>query len=351
MKILFGVFEWGLGHMTRSSPVISALLKRGHTVDVVATGRALVALREQFGTQCIYFDVPGVTSPYTSNSLLPIKFVAVIPQMLNDLRKAHKIVRKIIDAGKYDKIISDCRYDVYDKISNSYLINHQLRFKSIKPAELALERWLSERMKKYKYVFVPDYEKNSLTEQLSHNLIFFPRGRIKFVGILSRISKRKARKDVDYLVLLTGPEPQRRVLEKKMLEQLKTLKGKIVIGAGKPEVHTINEGRITYYSFINKKQQENFMNRAKCIITRSGYTSVMDICQIDCKKVLMIPTPGQPEQVYLGKLYEDRKTFHVVSQNKLNLSHDVKRLEEYTGFQPEWKTKVSVKKILDLIQA
>ena len=62
MKILFGVFDWGLGHATRDIPLITALLQE-HEVHILSTGRGLTLLQAHFGERCTYYDVPSVRPP------------------------------------------------------------------------------------------------------------------------------------------------------------------------------------------------------------------------------------------------------------------------------------------------
>jgi len=351
MKILFGVFDWGLGHATRDKPIIEALLKKGHRVDLLSTGRSLKVLKSHFKKRCKYFDVPSVYSPYTKTPFFVVSFTVKIPLILKSIADARKITEKIIAKEKYDIVISDCRYDVYDKKTNSYLINHQLRFLSNIFFEPLTELWLKKRMDKYRYVLVPDYEHNSLSGKLSHNLHYFDKRKIKYIGILSHIKPEKTKKDLDYFISITGPEPQRGQLEKKILAQVKDLNGKIVIAGGNPDSGVERKNKnITFYSFLEQKQQQEMMNRAKFIVTRSGYTTMMELAEFNTRKALLIPTPGQTEQGYLSKYYEKNKYFHSVSQYRLNLKKDVeKSRNNYKGFNVPWKTKESVKKIIEII--
>lgn len=353
MKILFGVFDWGLGHATRDYLIIEELLRRENKVDIISTGRALKVLRKRFGKRCRYFDVPSIHPPYTKSRFFTISFIKNIPKMSSTLKKARKITEKIIGNGKYDKIISDCRYDVYDTKENSYLINHQVRFKSLPVAQVITEFWLAKRMNKYRYILVPDFEEENLTGKLSHNLRFVKKSKIRYVGILSHIKMTEIKKDIDYFISLSGPEPQRTILEEKVISQCKKLKGKIVIAAANPErndeIIKNNNVRIEIFGFLESKKQQEFMNRAKFVITRSGYTTVMELCELGVKKALLIPTPGQTEQEYLADLYEKRSQFHHVSQNKLNLEDDIKKAEKFSGFSQKGSTKDSVKNIMRAI--
>lgn len=351
MKILFGVFDWGLGHSTRSMPLIKGLLDEGHEVHILTTGRALKVLSIEFKDKCKYFDVPSIGLEHTKTRFFVLNFILNIPRMLNNIRKGKKTVREIIKKEKYDKIISDGRVDVYDTNQNSYLINHQLRFKTPLGTQTIAEFILSRLMKNYKYLIVPDFENNGLSGILGHNLKFIKKDRIKYIGILSRIKEVKLKKDIDYFISLSGPEPQRTILEENILSQIKSINGKIVIAGGNPDIK-INSSlkKVRFYSFLDAKKQEKMMNSAKFIITRTGYTTMMEFCEVGIKNALLIPTPGQTEQEYLGDLYEEKKYFHHVSQYKLNLKQDIDKCKEFKGFSQKAKTKDSVKIFLKLIK-
>ena len=213
MKILFGVFDWGLGHATRDIPLITELLKENE-VHIISTGNALKLLKKHFKNKCKYYDIPSLYYIYNYKRFFKIKFTFSIPKLIKSLIKARKESEKIISKG-FDKVISDCRYDVYDTPENSYLINHQLRFHAPFGSRLVLEKWLASRAKKYKFILVPDFEKKNLSGHLSHNLRYIPKNKIKYIGILSQLKKHDVRKNIDYFVSLSGPEKTRDMLEKK----------------------------------------------------------------------------------------------------------------------------------------
>ena len=90
MKVLFGVFDWGLGHATRDSILIEELLKRKNRVDIISTGRALKLLQAKFGKKCKYFDVRSVHVPYPENGFFITKFTFHVPGLIYDLVQARK---------------------------------------------------------------------------------------------------------------------------------------------------------------------------------------------------------------------------------------------------------------------
>jgi hypothetical protein len=350
MKILFGVFDWGLGHATRDLPLIEALLKKRHTVHILSTGRALELLRRHFGPRCEYFDVPSLGNPYTRTRFHSLSVLLHGVGILRNLRRARRMTAAIIGKGRYDKVISDVRYDVYDKGENSYFINHQVRFISIPVAQLASEWWLSRRQAHFKYVIVPDFDKENLTGALSHDLKLIPKERIRYIGVLSQVRKRPMRKDIDYFISLSGNEPQRTLLEEKILAQLGGLRGRIVVTLGARGRATPRVPKnVTVHDFLPAQEQERMMNRARFIICRSGYTTVMELYELDIRHALLIPTPGQTEQEYLADLYEERGEYHHVSQYRLDLPRDIAEARRFTGFKQQWKTKESVERFMKIV--
>jgi uncharacterized protein (TIGR00661 family) len=352
-KVVYGVFDWGLGHATRSKPLIEELLKKNCKVDIITTGRALKVLQGHFGKNINeYHDLPSIASPYTDSKHFCLSFIMKSPEMLNSLRKARKLSEKIIDGNDYDLIISDCRYDVYGKKKKSFLINHQLRFKAPAGGETAVEAWLAYRMSRFNRVLVPDYPgKNNLSGKLSHKLLFLANKKIAYLGHISHVQRKDVPKDIDYFIMITGPEPQRSILEKKVLKQCSDLKGRIVIAGGNPDSqHTMDDSNVEYHSYLPGEKVEDCLNRSKFVVTRSGFTSMMELAELGIKKALLIPTPGQTEQEYLAKLYEKKGYYHHVDQERLNLAKDIETARGFEGFTPEWDCAQSIKNFLKAIE-
>lgn len=347
MRVLFGVFDWGIGHATRDIPLIEELLRRGHEVDVVSRGRALEVIKERFGEKCIYFSRPSVTAPYSNSIFFVPKFAFSIPRMIREAKKASRSAEDIKKSGKYDIFVSDCSPSVCDKKENSFLINHQMRFK-VPIGAKNQERVTNALMRFYKVVIVPDFPGRELTGELGMNNSF--KGRVEYIGILSCLRKKKTKEDIDYFISISGPEPTRTFFEKKILSNLDKLDGKIVVTRGVPDSDSGKKIKgVESYDYLNQKGQEEMMNRAKFVISRSGYTTVMDLVELEKKKVLFVPTPMQVEQEYLADYYTKNHLFNHVHQKKINLQKNIKEPEKFKGITPPWKTKDSVKKFMKII--
>ena len=346
MKTLFAVCSWGLGHATRDIPLMRGILKAKHSLTIVGKGRSLELLKGELGDGCQYVSMSDYSSVYSKKDFSVAKFLGYFPFYIDEIVKEHIKIKKLVRKEKYERIISDSRFGVYDKKIPSYFIFHQLRFISpvrIRLFEMATERFNYSFLKEnFSMFLVPDDKRDPLSGDLSHNLRYFRDNKVEYLGIISDLKKREVKQDIDYFISLSGPEPQRTVLEKIILKQASSLKGKVVIALGRPEDQrnrTFNHLRI--FGYLGRKKQEEIMNRAKLVITRSGYTTLMELVALN-KKALLIPTPGQTEQVYLADYHRKKGNFYSVSQDELNLTRDVEIASQYRGLSDEVDTDKAV---------
>ncbi len=350
MRILFAVLEWGLGHATRDTPLIEGLLNEGHEVDILSTGRALKFLKVRFGKKCKYFDVPSVRAPYTKSKFFGLGVIFYLPRMGFDYARATILSRKIIARGKYDRVISDGRYDVCDKKNNSYIIAHRLNVEMFPGKDRLSQIWFNITTRRYISI-VPDFPGHELSGPLSIVPKALRNETFHFIGGLSHVKKRNLKKDIDYFISISGPEPQRTIFEEKVMSQLHKLKGKIAIALGNPDSDVVvKEKNLEIHSLLGSKEQEKMFNRAKFIITRSGYTTMMELGELEITKALLIPTPGQMEQERLADFYEEKKIFHHVDQYSLDLKKDVDKAKGFHGFKLPWKTEETVRKFVEIIE-
>jgi hypothetical protein len=89
------------------------------------------------------------------------------------------------------------------------------------------------------------------------------------------------------------------------------------------------------------------MNRARFLISRSGYTTMMEMAELEKKHGLFTPTPGQTEQEYLSRYYARKGWFLSRSQYKLNLTSDVPIAMKCQGFPRMTKTKENIRRLYE----
>jgi predicted glycosyltransferase len=178
--------------------------------------------------------------------------------------------------------------------------------------------------------WIPD-EKDplqNLTGCLSHRYPVLPN--TKFMGILSRfctISEATEKENiqsrkVDILVILSGPEPQRTLLEEIMVRQLgeTDYTAAIVCGMQQPCTNNQTDSRasVDFFYHLPADKFREIMRNAGIIICRSGYSTIMDLAELGLSAIL-VPTPGQPEQEYLAGFLSRQGFFYSMDQHNFNL--------------------------------
>jgi uncharacterized protein (TIGR00661 family) len=358
MRILYGVCSWGLGHATRSLPIIRKLIDDGSDVSIVSTGRPLKLLKMELKDRATYYDFTDYPLPYTEKSkVFVIKFGLFSPKLIRSIIDEHKRIVKLINKHKFDTIISDNRYGVFHKNIPSYFITHQLRVIAparIKWIENNFERFNSYFQKYFKNIMVPDYEQNGISGDLAHDLKLLKSDKVVYFGIMSDFNKLDVPEDVDLLFSISGPEPQRQVLEDLVCQQINDVNGKIILSLGRSldshieaKKHEFNDN-IQLYDFLPGEQRELIMNRSKFIVSRSGYSTLMDIYALG-KKAMFIPTPQQTEQEYLAKYHEKLGNFLYINQEELNIKSDLNHAKQYKGPDRNYELKKNTEKFLSTI--
>jgi len=276
---------------------------------IAADGYPLQFLRQQFPTlKTIVF--PGYKINYASGKSQILAMVKNMPNIISGIIKEHKILKKLLKQDKFDQIISDNRFGLWNKKVHSIYITHQLMIKMpdslsfLEPIAWFIHRFI---IKRYDECWIPDFEgTDNLSGDLAHKYPL-PKN-AKFIGILSRFqsfTNISPNSDYEIVALLSGIEPQRTIFENQVIKRFKNSKEKVLILCGKPAVEkTIKQlGNITLVSHLPDNELISIFIGAKKIISRSGYSTIMDLKFLNClNKAEFIPTPGQTEQEYLFRI-------------------------------------------------
>ena len=352
-RILVAVLNWGLGHATRAIPIIREL-SRNHSVLIASTERSLALLRQEFPS-CETLDFPDYSVRYSRNGKCLIIYLLIqLPKILVLLFLEHLRTLKIVKKHSVEIIFSDNRYGVYSKRIPCFFMTHQLRFRlpeSLRKFEI-ISVWFNQLMlRNFKTVFVPDFpgDKN-LSGQLGHPEVFSKSEKIRYIGPLSGLVPEKVRQTIDALILISGPEPQRTSLEKLILKQIEDIPGHCVVVLGKPEMkQTVTSLRShEIISHLDRNTLSKYMSRADVIVSRAGYSTIMEVISFK-KPALFIPTPGQTEQEYLAERLNGAGLFYCVTQDKIDLAHDIKKAKE-AGFKEVFTGQINdVAQILSMM--
>jgi len=311
-KVLFGVLNWGLGHATRSTPLIQYLLNKGIEVEIASDGLALAYLEKEFPT-LTFHKLRGYDIQYSTNkNLLSLKLLCQIPKLKTAIESEKQKVQEILYNTNFDLILSDNRYGFRSATVKSLLISHQLKL--ITPILFkGVNSVLSNYQKEFDSILVPDFQdkKKKLSGELSETNL--PHHFINPISVFS--VDNDVKKDIDYLIVLSGPEPQRTLLEKKLIELKPRNPVKIVLVRG-TELPFSQKTKLETHNLVQQKELESLISRSKKMICRSGYTTIMDLYFLQIPSIL-IPTPGQTEQEYLAEQLIPNSNYLVKKQNQL----------------------------------
>ena len=359
-KVFVAPLDWGLGHATRCVPVIRKLLENNAEVIIAADNLPLAFLEKEF-PDIKTINLPSFNIKYPSKGSMVIRMMMSIPLILNGIRKEHKLLQEIITENKIDIVISDNRWGLWTSKAYSVFITHQLMVKCptrLKFLEPILNNITRRFIGKYKECWVPDFEdKHNLSGDLSHKYLIPPN--TYFIGPLTRFNKlnftshsqqptahsinsefrtgisgKEISKDKLVLIILSGPEPQRTILEMKLISQIKSIDSAyrfiLIQGKADADAENIIFENLTVYSHLNSEVLFNFIKSAELVICRPGYSGVMDLVASG-KKAVFIPTPGQTEQEYLADYLQSKQFFYYETQDKFDLKRALKESNHYSG--------------------
>ena len=334
LRILVAPLDWGLGHATRCIPVIYELLGQNIDVWLAGEGHQEILLKKEFpDLPFLYLRGYRVKYGRSGPGLISTIFRQV-PRIHSAIRQENDWLKKVVKKYRFDGVISDNRYGLNHPGIPTVFITHQLSIKS--PFGKWSERILQKRnyrfINRFTECWIPDEEtQDGLAGQLSHPTTM-PSVPVRYIGILSRLKKGNSEEKKDHLFIsLSGPEPQRTLLENKIIHDIGHYVGTAAIVRGLPGETTMipSTNHLRFYNHLPTGEMNEEIQRAEYVISRSGYSTIMDIATLG-KRSILIPTPGQTEQEYLAKHLTERKIALCISQKEFDLQD---ALQKASGFE------------------
>ena len=327
-KIIVAPLNWGLGHATRCVPIINSLIQHNFTPILASDGNSLAFLQQEFPT-LERLELPTYNISYGKN--IQWSLFKQTPFILKAIKKEKALIADYLIKNKdVVGIISDNRFGVRnDKIPSVY-ITHQLNVLS------GITTFFTSKIhqniiNQFDECWIPDNSNSEFSGELSQTEnINIP---TKFIGALSRFKKENLLKNIDVLIILSGPEPNRFQLEKRLLEEFKNFDGNVILIQGKvnkqQEIRV--EKNIKICNYVLSDELQNLINSSKKVVCRSGYSSIMDLAVLE-KKVFFIPTKGQLEQEYLANRLQEKMIAPFSSEKKFRVE-TLSEVENYKGFK------------------
>ena len=231
-------------------------------------------------------------------------------------------------------VISDSRFGCWSRLVPTVFVSHQTNIlmpPSLKWLEPFINFFNRLQIKKFTVCWIPDFPSHRITGNLTKTYDL----NVRFIGMLSRFDKSISQpiKKYDYLILISGPEPQRTVFEELMRDALHKIPGKKIMVKGQPQLSDkiIETDGFEEVGHLRSDQLQKVIVESEFIFSRSGYTTVMDLAVLK-KKVFFVPTPGQTEQEELAAELEKRKIAFYQHQHDFDFEVALYNSINYTGF-------------------
>lgn len=326
-RILVGVLNWGLGHASRSAQLIRQLERLEAELVIASDGIALEFLKGEFPNSQ-FIQLPELKIHYASVFGLQWSIIGQLPKLLKSLKAEKQALDTYLNDHTIDCIISDNRYGLFHDKIPSVLLSHQLNLQ-LKYGKRKADSFMKSLLSNFQEIWIPDEEGALLSGDLSQlDDTPVPTFYMGSMSHLSGIEKERVLSNTRaaYLAILSGPEPHRSRFEKRLVQMAEQQKVPLQIIRGTNNSRRANEKK-EYVEYLDRLNTKKIMDAAPNhlgIISRSGYSTLMDLCWLQLP-ALMVPTPGQAEQEYLAKFHLESNHFYSQTERKLDLKSDLER--------------------------
>lgn len=263
-------------------------------------------------------EIEPYSISYSKILPLSLKLLFETPRILRVIKKENRQLSEYISQYKIDVVISDNRFGLYNSGVECIYITHQLNIQAGWLSGLS-NRIHQSYIKQFNEVWIPDFEKEkeSLAGKLSRIVKL---DHVKYLGPLSRLKPTyQSMERLDYLCLLSGPEPQRTMLESLLIEKARDSTKRICLIRGTVEDLPVEHHKnIAILKTLSSEQLSMLISNSKTIICRSGYSTLMDLYTLKNMDCILVPTPGQSEQLYLANYWKEKFGAKVLLQKDID---------------------------------
>lgn len=303
-RILLSPLDWGFGHTTRCVSLIRQFLEQGNEVVFAGNSEQKSFIGQEFeGIELVH--VEGYNIAFDDQKKPYTQLFRQRKKLTNGIKNEKAWLYANFEKIKPDVIISDNRYGFCHPDATNIFITHQLNLQ-VPFLRSTANNWIKKRIEQFDACWIPDDQYRTLSGNLSRGKISIEK---HFIGVLSRFKKLNLPCVRDYLVVLTGPEPQRsnfaELIIKKLMDADKTY---MIVGD-----HTA-----AMLTNPSSSELNELICESNTVIARAGYTSIMELASLK-QDAILVPTPGQFEQEYLAN-HICLENFTFCSQDELTIA-------------------------------
>jgi uncharacterized protein (TIGR00661 family) len=296
-KILFSVLNWGMGHVSRSISIIQQLVQQGNKIIIACDENQKIIFNCYF-PDLKYINHEGYPFKFKGKGNFETDLALNFFSLFKRLKSEKTEVEKMIEDHQIDIIISDHRYGFHSTNVQSIFITHQINL----PVNWVLN-WVDgihkKLIKKFSTIWLLDAYESTFAGELSRSK---NEKNVEYIGIHSRFSLYPLKeKSISKIVIVSGPEPYANQFFLSQLEKAKKANEKTIFITPSNNYNQSKAENIQIISSTDWKKCDELILKAEKIVSRAGYSTIMDIETLQAKSELH-PTKGQKEQEYLFEI-------------------------------------------------
>lgn len=296
--ILLSPLNWGMGHVARCIPLVHQLIEQENRV-VIACNEDQKKIFFSYFPNLDYENHEGYPFKFKGKGNFEKDLLLRLFKLNNRFKREKKEVDALVKKYKVDFVLSDHRYGFISEKCTSIFITHQLNL-PVSGLSKIVDLIHKKRIKSFDSIWIMDTFDSKFAGKLSRNNTF---KNVEYIGIYSRFSMYPSiEKTIPIVVIISGPEPYSKQFFKQQFEIASKKKEKTVFIV--PDTYPTKSQceQIEIFPSTDWKLTDSIILKAQKIISRSGYSTIMDLSILKVDKELHA-TPGQKEQEYLAALH------------------------------------------------
>jgi hypothetical protein len=292
-NILFSALNWGYGHVMRSIILLKKLQNQGNTLHIVGNAEQITLYKSE-GIHANFIEEKGYPFDFSGKGNFAWDFIKNYKALKKHYAQEQKRVELLCEKLAIDFVISDQSMGFFSRKVTSVLITHQVHL-PLKWWQKLGQKIYDKQLDNFNHIWIPDQSPpNNLAGRLSET----NRKNVTYIGWLSRFTEiLKVDKQFDVGVLVTGPQPYAQQFFDEMCLRFENRQEKVFILYNGTALQSFKN--IQIFQHLPTAEMAELLCSAGLIISRSGYSTLMDFEALGLTNVELHPTPGQGEQAYL----------------------------------------------------
>ncbi len=289
-RILFSCLDWGSGHVARSISLLKQLSEQGNELVIFCTS-AQKAVFTAYEIPADYLLTEGFQFRFKGDGNFTSEMRRNAWRFSRWIRAEQQQTEKLVSEYGITLVLSDHCYGFRSDQVPSIFMTHQV----LLPPKAG---WIAQRihrkwMNRFSEIWIMDEEQKRLAGVLSN-----PVPKSGYIGFYSRFQDTEISLVPGKVVgIVSGPEPYSEQFFQWIVEHYGTQNLTLI----SPKIYSEIPPNVK--AVTDWKEADAEIASAETIVSRNGYSTLMDL-QFLQKKAVLIPTTGQLEQEYLAELFE-----------------------------------------------